>query len=174
MIQVSTERLLLRVLKREDEAEFIRIHTISREHFAPFMPSRKPGQTLTDRFEEELIRTEESIAAGTDLRLVGVLCDGRIAGFFTLSQIYRRAFQSCYAGWHVSVDQVGKGLATEGVHGLLDLAFAKPPEGLSLHRVQANIIPAIKKVFEWRKKTVFVGKVWLSDIFKSMDNGMIM
>jgi ribosomal-protein-alanine N-acetyltransferase len=40
----------------------------------------------------------------------------------------------------VSAEVVGRGLATEGVRALLDVAFAAPP-GLALHRVQANVIP---------------------------------
>ena len=37
---------------------------------------------------------------------------------------------------------MGRGLATEGVRALLDIAFSPEPEGLGLHRVQANVMPS--------------------------------
>ncbi len=36
---------------------------------------------------------------------------------------------------------MGEGLATEGVRALVSIAFAPEPDGLGLHRVQANIMP---------------------------------
>lgn len=66
---------------------------------------------------------------------------GRIAGFFGLNNIVRGVFQNADAGWSVSADCLRMGLATEGVAALLDVAFAPPPRGLGLHRVQANVIP---------------------------------
>jgi ribosomal-protein-alanine N-acetyltransferase len=134
--------LLLRSLRPDDREEYLRVHEVSREHFAPWMSSWGPALTPGTLFEEELRRTEAEATAGTGVRLVGELQDGRIAGFFTLSQIFRRAFQSAYAGWSVSADEIGRGIATEGVIALLDLAFSPPPEGLGLHRVQANVIPS--------------------------------
>jgi ribosomal-protein-alanine N-acetyltransferase len=80
-------------------------------------------------------------ASGTQCRLVGCLPDGRLAGFFSLSEIVGGVFQNAYAGWRVSADVAGRGLGTEGVLALLDMAFASRPAGLALHRVQANIIP---------------------------------
>jgi ribosomal-protein-alanine N-acetyltransferase len=119
------------------------------------MTTMPPRLSLRDQFERELHRSREGAAAGTDVRLVGETEDGRIAGFFTLSQIYRRAFQNAYAGWSVSADQIGKGLATEGVTTLLDLAFALPPKGLGLHRVQANVVPTNRPSLRVAEKTGF-------------------
>jgi [ribosomal protein S5]-alanine N-acetyltransferase len=78
---------------------------------------------------------------GTECRLVGFLADGRIAGLFNLTQIFRRALQGAFAGWSVNAEVARQGYATEGVIALLDLAFAAEPAGLGLHRVQANIVP---------------------------------
>ena len=57
-------------------------------------------------------------------------------------QVFRGAFRSGYAGWRVSADQVEHGIATPGVIALLDLAFTNEPDGLGLHRVQANVMPS--------------------------------
>jgi ribosomal-protein-alanine N-acetyltransferase len=126
----------------EHRAEFIRVHEISSEHFRPWFPSRDANQSLELAFDEALARSHRGAEAGTDLRLVGVLEGGVIAGFFALNQIFRGVFQNAYAGWSVAADQIGRGLATEGVRALLDVAFAPEPAGLGLHRVQANVIPA--------------------------------
>lgn len=106
------------------------------------MPAQAPGQSLDDVFQDELARSEKGAKEGTEVRLVAILPDGRIAGIFVLSQIFRRSFQNAYAGWRVSSDQLGQGIATSGLIALLDLAFSPEPEGLGLHRIQANIIPS--------------------------------
>jgi ribosomal-protein-alanine N-acetyltransferase len=139
---LQTEHLLLRPLIAEDRHEFVRVHETSAQHFGPWMPSADPEQSLDYFFDMELAVTDAEIANGSGLRLAGLTADGCIAGFFSLTQIFRGAFQNAYAAWRVSADQIGRGLATEGVLGLLDLAFEESAPGLSLHRVQANIIPS--------------------------------
>ncbi len=134
---LTTDRLLLRPMEEDDREAFIRMQQVSEEHFRPWVPVRKGGPEA--HFEEELERGHLGWQKGTHARWIGVLADGRIAGTFGLNEIVRRAFQSAYAGWGVSADAVGRGIATEGVAGMLDLAFS--PAGLGLHRVQANIIP---------------------------------
>ena len=138
---LRTTALLLRPLQVGDRDEFLRIHEISHASFQRWVPERPVGETPDERFEEVLHRTRVGLAEGTEVRLVGFTSDGRMAGVFALSQIFRRAFMNAYAGWFVASDQTGKGLATEGVGALLDLAFAPEPRGLGLHRVQANIHP---------------------------------
>lgn len=54
-----------------------------------------------------------------------------------LSGIIRGPFQSCYIGWSCEGSLEGKGYAREAVGEVLDRAFTT----LSLHRVEANIVP---------------------------------
>jgi ribosomal-protein-alanine N-acetyltransferase len=133
--------MLLRPLVEGDRAEYLRVLASSREHFAPWWPAIEPDRTPDERFDEQLARSSTEEAAGTGFRRVGVLDDGRIAALLGLGQIFRGAFLNAYCGWSVSVDCIGRGLATEAVRGILDAAFGDPPHGLGLHRVQANIIP---------------------------------
>ena len=139
---IQTGPALLRTLRSEDRVEFVRVHEISREHFGSWMPAQAPGQSLDDLFQDELVRAETGAREGTEIRWIAILPDGRMAGVFSLSQIFRGAFQNAYASWRVSIDQIGQGIATAGLIALLDLAFAPEPDGLGLHRVQANIIPS--------------------------------
>lgn len=140
-IVVRTQRMLLRPLVESDRAEFVRVCAVSREHFAPWWPAQDPKKSLDTQFDEQLARTRAEEGAGTGFRRVGILGDGRLALLANFSQVFRGPFQSAYCGWSVSADQVGRGLATEGVWGMLDAAFAPRPLGLGLHRVQANVIP---------------------------------
>lgn len=146
-LSIETARMLVRPLRASDRDEFVRVHTISESHFAPWFPIRDDGRTLPEHFDFVLDTAARRAAAGTGARYVGLIKDSRrpdepvrIAGFFSLNNIVRGIFQNADAGWSVSADFTGRGLATEGVRALLDLAFAPPPRGLGLHRVQANII----------------------------------
>jgi [ribosomal protein S5]-alanine N-acetyltransferase len=132
--EVRTERLTLRPLTEKDRSEFLRIHTVSADFFRPWFPVRE--ESLEALFEKELAKNRGE----EHFRWAAELADGKLAGFFNLSNIVRGVFQNAYASWSVSVDAAGQGFATEGVHALLDLAFSEA-EGLGLHRVQANIIP---------------------------------
>ena len=131
----------MRLLDAQDQAEFVRVHEISQAAFEQWMPARPPGQTLQEMFDKSLQRTIKGRENDTAYRLVAVLEDGRIAGFFNLFQIVRESFQNTMAGWMISADLMGRGLGTEGVGAMLDFAFAAPPAGLGLHRVAASIIP---------------------------------
>jgi ribosomal-protein-alanine N-acetyltransferase len=141
-IVLRTPRLILRNYHESDRAEFVRIHHVSADYWRPWVPVsllNDPPEVMFDRILEAARRGN---AAGTQCRLVATLHDGRMAGIFSLGEIVRGVFQSAYAGWRVSADLVGQGIGTEGVNGLLDVAFAQPPVGIALHRVQANIIPS--------------------------------
>lgn len=139
---VRAERFVLRPFEEGDRGEYVRMHEVSAEHFGPWLPAPDGRRTLDDRFSDELARARQGLEAGTEVRLAAFDSDGALLGTFSLSQIFRRAFQNAYAGWAVSAEHTGRGIATEGVTALLDLAFAPGPIGLGLHRVQANIIPS--------------------------------
>lgn len=141
-----TPRLLLRPLQAGDRAEFVRVRTESwPTHLAPWWPLPPAGQTPEQAFEVDLARAREVHGAGTGLRLAAFLLGTdppRLAGLFNLNNLVRGVFLSADAGWSLAADAVGRGYGTEAVGAVLDLAFAPPPAGLGLHRVQANIMPA--------------------------------
>jgi ribosomal-protein-alanine N-acetyltransferase len=135
--QIRTPRMLVRSLAMDDYDEFVRVHEVSEAFFAPWSPLR--AGSWRDAFHAEMTKVEAGRRGGAHHRLVGVLDDGRIAGFFNLGEIVRGAFHNAYAGWKVNVEVARQGYATEGVTALLDFAFAR--DGAALHRVQANVIP---------------------------------
>ncbi len=69
-----------------------------------------------------------------------LLCRGEddaILGFFNLSQIIRRGFQSAYLGYAVGKPFARHGYMRDGLELVLRHAFAT----LRLHRIEANIQP---------------------------------
>jgi ribosomal-protein-alanine N-acetyltransferase len=138
--EIRTPRLLLRSLALDDRDEFIRVHQVSDAFYAPWSPNRTGS--YEDMFITEMTKVDADRRNGSHYRMIGVLDDGRIAGFFNLGHIVRGAFHNAYVGWKVSVEVARQGYATEGVTALLDFAFAQ--EGAALHRIQANVIPGNK------------------------------
>ena len=133
---IATERMTVRPIESADRAEFLRVHQVSAAFYEPWIPALGPGETWDHVFEVSLTKGSLEHHA----RLVGLSADGRIAGFFNLSEIVRGAFQCAYASWQINHEFARRGYAAEGVAALLDIAFAEDG-GLGLHRVQANIIP---------------------------------
>ncbi|NNL30666.1 MAG: GNAT family N-acetyltransferase [Gemmatimonadetes bacterium] len=141
-VRKATERLTLRRLTLADQAAFVAMLDESAEAWAPWTPSPPDDLTPADRFRREIERGASGARAGTHLRLGAFAPEGRLIGLFSLNEIVRGVFESAYAGWQVRATDAGRGLGTEGVSALLDIAFAAPPRGLGLHRVQANIMPS--------------------------------
>jgi ribosomal-protein-alanine N-acetyltransferase len=139
--EVQTARMTLRPLREGDRAEFIRMHEVSWKFFEPWSPTLQESERIGDLFTKQLRRTMDGLASGRDVRLAGFLADGRLGGMFNLNEIIRGDFQNAYAGWKVNIEVARQGIGTEGVLAMLDVAFAEPPRGIGLHRVQANVIP---------------------------------
>ncbi len=123
-------RVGLRVLAREDRAEFL---ALARESHRLHRPWTYPPERA-DQFEELYSRSRRDdflcvLACRTDT--------GAIAGVFTISQIVRGAFQSAYLGYYAHERHAGQGLMREALEQILDHSFGP----LGLHRVEANIQP---------------------------------
>lgn len=62
---------------------------------------------------------------------------GRLCGFVNVGNVVRGALQSAYLGYGAFAGHEGRGLMTEGLRAVIDIAFGE----LRLHRVEANIQP---------------------------------
>src|SRR5689334_17785672 len=132
--EIQTRRLTLRTLKPADRTEFVRVYTVSWPVWGAWSTAPDSGQSFDELFHLMLARTEKELRDDTGRLLAGFAPDGRIVGFFAVSNIVRAAFQSAYAGWRVNAEFLRQGYGLEGVTAILDLAFGE----LGLHRVQAN------------------------------------
>ena len=128
-------------MRQEDRGKFVGFYERSWADMAPWFPLRMPGETFEKTFENTLAKATKGAADATEFRLLAFTRDEQLVALFGLMQIVRGAFENAVASWCVHSDFTRQGLCTEGVMGILDMAFAAPPLGLGLHRVQANVIP---------------------------------
>lgn len=124
-------RVRLALLERGDRHAFLMLARDSRELHRPwtYPPER------SEQFDELHARSRREDFACLVARLVDT---GEIAGVFTISQIFRGAFQSAYLGYYANARHAGQGYMREALDQVLDHAFGP----LALHRIEANIQPA--------------------------------
>ena len=109
----------------------------NRAFLKPFEPLRSDSDFTLEGQREVMRRLEEGRAAGTTYAFAIRTRPGdEIAGGISLSQVFRKHFQSCYMGYWVGEEHNGRGYATAAVRLAVDYAFGD----LGLHRVQANVM----------------------------------
>ena len=123
-------RVELHTLSAADRDEFVDAMVASRAFHHPWLVA----PASVEEFDTLLERAQDESFVALVLRLRG---DGRLAGFFNISQIFRRAFQSAYLGYGGVAGLDGRGYMTEGMGLVLDYALGE----LGLHRLEANIQP---------------------------------
>ncbi len=123
-------RVYLRPPGLRDREEFILLMRTSRAFHNPWATA----PTDEERFAAYLA---DARRADFEAMLVCRGGDDAIVGFFNLSQIVRRGFQSAYLGYAVGQPFAGQGYMRAGLELVLRHAFAT----LRLHRVEANIQP---------------------------------
>ncbi|MGH2867259.1 MAG: GNAT family N-acetyltransferase [Solirubrobacteraceae bacterium] len=129
---MSSESLVfLRSPARGDRNEFTGLMRASRSFHNPWATA----PTDDERFSAYLA---DARRADFEAMLLCRSEDGAIMGFFNLSQIVRRGFQSAYLGYAVGEPFAGRGYMRGGLELVLRYAFTT----LRLHRVEANIQPS--------------------------------
>jgi [ribosomal protein S5]-alanine N-acetyltransferase len=124
-------RVALRLLRRSDRDEFLRLAAESRDLHRPWTyPPEHP-----DQFDELYARSRRDDC----VCLLACLRDGgEIAGVLIISQIVRGAFQSAYLGYYAHQRYARQGYMREAMAQTVDHAFG----AVGLHRLEANIQPA--------------------------------
>ena len=123
-------RVFLRPPTRSDRDEFIALMRSSRAFHSPWATA----PTDDERFAAYLA---DARRADFEAMLLCRSDDEAILGFFNLSQIVRRGFQSAYLGYAVGKPFAGQGYMRDGLELVLRQAFTS----LRLHRIEANIQP---------------------------------
>src|SRR3954464_7322960 len=124
------ERTFLRRGRSGDADEFTALMRESRE-------LHRPWSFPPVRGEEFVALVERARADDFELFLLCRRGDGRILGFFNLSQIFRGPFLNAYLGYAVGAPYAGEGYMAEGIELVLRHAFG----AMGLHRLEANIQP---------------------------------
>jgi ribosomal-protein-alanine N-acetyltransferase len=65
-----------------------------------------------------------------------------LVGRINVANVVGGSFRSATIGYDSYDPYAGRGLFAEGLRLTLDLVFADPPQGMGLHRIEANIQPA--------------------------------
>lgn len=124
----------LRPLTTADAEIVLAMRIANREHFLTGEPARDARWFTLDAQLEALAALEDERAAGTREQFGVFTDDGALAGYVSLSQIFRAAFLNAYLGYAIDHRHVGRGLASAAVAATVDHAWS-----LGLHRVQANV-----------------------------------
>lgn len=143
-MRVRTPRMLLRPIAPSDRREFVRLHEESEEAFRAFKPARGEHESWDDVFDFQVTSAMLGGVDGRRYTWVGELASGDLAGVFSLFDIFRGALHAGVASWYVDAALHHQGYGREAVQAMLDLAFARRPAGVGLHRIQANIRPENK------------------------------
>lgn len=129
-LKIKGERVFLRYVNLDDFEEFLDLNRKSLEFYKSLINPQL-------NFDDFKIYVERNLDEANECFLICQNVDNKIVGAINLSQIFRKAFQSCYLGYSLGVDWIGKGFMTEAVELILLHAF----ENLKLHRVEANVQP---------------------------------
>jgi len=131
-------RVALRAPRVSDAPRLLENAVRSQDHLAPWSPAPEPGQIDVAHVRERILEQRRDFRADRHYRFCLTLGrEGPIIGRVALSQVVRGVFQNAYLGYWIDVEHARKGLMTEAVRLVLDVAF----RDLALHRVQAAIIP---------------------------------
>ena len=125
---------LLRALTVADAEETLAMRLENREYFLTGEPVRDDDWFTLARERSRLLAAEEDRVAGRRV-LFGVIVDGDISGYLSLSDVVRGAFHNAYLGYAIAERCAGQGLGTAVVREALEYAW----DVLRLHRVQANV-----------------------------------
>ena len=123
----------LRPLTAADAGAVLALRLRNRTHFLTGEPERDDAFFTEAGQRHALQALEVEREAGTREQF-GVFDGATLAGYVSLSQIFRGAFQSCYLGYAIDRDHTGRGLATAAIAGAVEHAWS-----IGLHRVQANV-----------------------------------
>ncbi|MBL4698425.1 MAG: GNAT family N-acetyltransferase [Phycisphaerales bacterium] len=140
---LTTQRLVFRLLQPNDEASFIDAINNDRSNLRRWIPLTKENESDRHFFNRTMVKSRVQDIEGVAWRRAAFIESGpdagRFVGMFNLIKIERGLEWTCETNWWIDADLAGQGFATEAVQGLIDFALADHPVGLGLHRVRAQI-----------------------------------
>lgn len=138
-LNYETARLQLLICNEEYSDALLEFVTENKDFFAPWEPRRLPA-FYTAEFQAQVLHAEfQAILRCVYLRYYLFLKEDpeHIIGTVSFSNISRSEDKSCRVGYKLAKAYTGQGYATEALRRLL----AEIHQGLSIHRVEADIMP---------------------------------
>ncbi len=141
--ELTTRRLLFRMLYPSDAGAFIAALDRSRERLRRWIPINHEHESDEHFFQRTMARARREEVEGSGWRR-GAFIDrgpqrGRFVGMFGLIKIERGLEWSCEANWWVDSALHGQGYCSEAARGVIGFALREHPLGLGVHRVRAYI-----------------------------------
>lgn len=140
---LTTQRLVFRLLTPRDEDAFIEALDRSREQVRRWIPVNHEGESDAHFFHRTMTRARVQDIEGVAWRRAAFIEHGehagRFLGMFNLIKIQRGLEWSCEANWWIDTRLGGEGLGSEATQGMIDFALAEHPRGLGMHLVRASI-----------------------------------
>ena len=131
--------LLLRPPRPADYAQWADLRDLSRDYLQPWEPAWSEDDLTRSSFKRRLSIYSREMELGSAFPLfVFGLQSERLMGAITLSNIRRGVSETATMGYWIGQPFAGQGVASCGVHQVLDFAF----DGLNLHRVEAACVPS--------------------------------
>lgn len=140
-VELTTDRLCFRPLVLADRSAVLAALARSRDELVARIPLNRAGEDDRDLFQRWVDTAIECDNNRTAWRRAAFLDDGSFVGLFNLIRIETGLEWTCEANWWVDARWSGRGLASEGVEALMELATGEMPVGLGLSRVVAMIQP---------------------------------
>lgn len=128
----------------------------NREFLQAFEPAREEA-FFTAAYQEKLLKQEQMAwEAGTSARFYIQLPERpeQVIGIIGLNNIIRGAFQSAFLGYKLDKIYVNKGYMSMAVALVVQYAF----EELSLHRIEANVMPHNRASLRVLEKNHFINE----------------
>jgi ribosomal-protein-alanine N-acetyltransferase len=130
-LEPEGERVALRHLSGDDEAEFVRLTKASAALHHPWMElpaTQEEFNAFMARFAEPVLNVGLAVCERAG---------GAIVGGININTIVYGRFQSAALGYWAFAPAAGRGYMTEALRLVVRYAFS----GLGLHRLEANIQP---------------------------------
>lgn len=152
--EITTERLVLRMLEPLEAPLVVAYHLRNKEHFEEFHPTY-PQDFFTNEYWIEQLETniqEHSLDQSLKLFVFEKDFTDTIIGTVNFSNFVRRAAQYCNVGYGIDKDKQSIGYMTEALRESVNYVFSE----LNLHRVMANYMPVNEKSAKVLRKVGFV------------------
>ncbi len=139
-VRIATERLILRILRRGDEAAMVHFYTENRAFLKPYSPTFSDELFSIRGWRDRIEAIHAEYRSGKGLRLVLFPQDepSRAIGVVNFTAITSFPTYLCNLGYSIAEADQGKGFMTEALQAAIGYAFTE----MGLHRIEANYMPS--------------------------------
>jgi ribosomal-protein-alanine N-acetyltransferase len=159
-----TDRLILRILRPKD-AGLVLDYVSRNKDFLKEWETDRPDDYYTLSHQKGILKRDyRRFKDGQMLRLWIFKKDdpNKVIGTIALDNIIRGPFLSCFLGYRLDRDNINRGYTTEALGELIQIAFHE----MSLHRIEANIMPRNQRSLRVVEKLGFVDEGLSRDYLK--------